>query len=106
MKVIKEGESWSIQQTCSGIGINGSGCGAILEIEEDDIYAIVKLIDAETPDFLYSQHDYCYTFRCPCCNIETEIKAYLPVDIKRRVLDRMGANVKKLRVSKDGRMYL
>lgn len=107
MKVLNEGKKWSIKHYCLGIGINGGGCGAVLEVEAEDIYAIPILKDEETPDFMYSKQDFCYTFKCPCCNIETDINASkLPTTVKRRALQNLRVSVKEIRLDVNGRMYL
>ncbi len=107
MEILKEGKKWSINSLCTGIGINGGGCGAELKIEADDIKAVIKLIDAETPDILYTKRDYCYTFKCPCCNIESEInEEELPIYVKRKALEKVSPSDKKIKVNKKGRVYL
>lgn len=107
MEVLEEGKKWSINYRCNGIGFPGGGCGALLKIEAEDIYAIIKNIDEETDEFMYSKSDYCYTFKCPCCNIETEIcEKELPINVKRQALSRLQKSVKDIRVTKNGRMYL
>lgn len=107
MKILEEGKKWSINCRCRGFGIIGGGCGALLEIEANDIYAIIKKVEDETSELMYLRDEYCYTFKCPCCNIETEIDGKdLPINIKRNALESLKPGVKEIRVSKDGRMYL
>lgn len=107
MKVLEEGQKWSIDYRCLGIGLPCGGCGALLNVEAEDIYAIVKKVDDETDEFMYSRNEYCYTFKCPCCNIETEIcEKDLPINVKRKALEKLKPSVKEIRVNKDGRMYL
>lgn len=66
MRVLKEGPGWSIEQTCTGKGNGGGGCGALLAVEKEDIY--------QTSNTDYTgDTDYYWTFRCPCCGVETDI---------------------------------
>jgi hypothetical protein len=69
MKVIKKGrkqQGWSHEFTCIGRGNGGGGCGAVLLVSEGDIY--------QTSSSHYDgSTDYYYTFRCPCCTVETDI---------------------------------
>ncbi len=107
MKILSEGKKWSTTCKCVGIGIEGGGCGATLEVEAEDIYAISVFKEDETPDFMYGRSEYCYTFKCPCCNIEAEICGdKLPINVKRQALDRIKKSAKVIRLTKNGRMYL
>ncbi len=70
MKILKVGLGWGIEQICTGKGNGGGGCGATLQVEKDDIYMTSKgYYDGST--------DYFYTFRCPCCQVETDIEEKL-----------------------------
>lgn len=107
MKILEKGKKWSIECRCKGIGLPYSGCGALLEIEADDIYVITKKVEDETDEFMYTRDEYCYTFRCPCCNIETSIdEAALPINVKRNAIEKFRPSIKEIKVKKDGRMYL
>lgn len=76
MKVLKEGTGWKIKQTCTGNGNGGGGCGALLEVEKDDLY-----ITSHTD--MTGETDYYYTFQCPCCKVETDIlESKLPYGIR------------------------
>lgn len=68
MKVLQEGNpnGWEIEQKCTGNGNGGGGCGARLLVGEDDIYLTTRHNENET-------EDYFYTFKCPCCGVETDI---------------------------------
>lgn len=105
MEILEQGKIWSIKEKCLGIG-DGGGCMALLEVEAEDIYAIARLKDIDNPSFMASAYDYCYTFRCPCCNIESEVRNELPITIKRRALANLKKSIKTIRVDKYGRMYL
>lgn len=68
MKVLQEGNpnGWEIEQECTGAGNGDGGCKARLLVSEDDIY-----ITTHTD---YSgETEYFYTFKCPCCKVETDI---------------------------------
>lgn len=106
MKILEEGKKWSIQSRCAGIGINGGGCGALIELEDDDIEVVLKLTDSVVEDEMYTEREYSYTFKCPCCNIESEINEDLPVLIREKVLARTKDGIKKIRLNNRGRMYL
>lgn len=69
MKVIKKGrkqKGWSSEHTCSGSGNGGGGCGAVLLVEQGDLYKTVSHCRDETEIFV--------TFRCSECGVETDIK--------------------------------
>ena len=89
MKVLQEGPGWSIKQKCTGIGNGGGGCGALLEVERNDIY-----LTSSTD--LSGETDYYFTFRCPCCDIETDVpEKDIPTIIKRNLFDQ-----KRMRLSR------
>lgn len=89
MKVLQEGPGWSIKQKCTGIGNGGGGCGALLEVEREDIY-----LTSSTA--LSGETDYYFTFRCPCCDIETDVpEREVPAIIKRNLFDQ-----KRMRLSR------
>lgn len=60
MKVIKPGSqlSWSIEATCTGAGNGRPGCGALLLVEEGDLFRTESNALHETTTYI--------TFRCPC----------------------------------------
>lgn len=70
MRILSPGENmtgrWVGKLTCTGKGNEGRGCGAALEVTEDDLYGT------------YSSHmgrfeTYYITFMCPCCGSETDV---------------------------------
>lgn len=67
MKVLEQGEGWHIKVRCTGSGNGGGGCNSLLQVEEDDIYVTSSTDISGWTDFYY-------TFRCPVCNVETDIK--------------------------------
>ena len=67
MKVIEQGPGWFYETRCTGNGNGGGGCNSLLHVEKNDIYTTSRtFIDGST--------DYYYTFRCPVCHQETDIK--------------------------------
>ena len=65
MKVIKHGRprnSWSGEYECTGQGSESGGCGALLLVEEDDLFETARF--CSDPDFFS-------TFRCPECGVWT-----------------------------------
>lgn len=78
MKVIKKGreqKGWAKEYKCTGNGNGGGGCGAILLVEEADLY--------RTSRYYYDgDADYYTTFRCSCCGVQTDIDP--PPNIKIR----------------------
>ena len=68
MKVIKPGreqKGWSQEFTCTGNGNGGGGCGAVLLIEEDDLYYTENSFMGETNRYT--------TFKCCACGVETDL---------------------------------
>ena len=69
MKVVKKGreqKGWASEFKCTGKGNGGGGCGAILLVEEGDLFQTVS-------DHYDGSTDYYTTFRCPCCKVKTDI---------------------------------
>lgn len=70
MKVIKEGVPgglWHPQVTCTGAGNGNHGCGAILELEESDLF------HTQHTDYGGDTEHY-ITIECPCCSRWTDIQ--------------------------------
>lgn len=68
VKVIKPGrdqKGWSIEWTCSGDGNGGGGCGAMLLVEQPDLFRTSKSCRDET--------DYFVTFKCMSCGVMTDL---------------------------------
>lgn len=68
MKIIKPGTPkgpWSKQVTCTGAGNGGGGCGAVLEVHEEDVYETWSSALHETYEY--------NTITCPECGYETDI---------------------------------
>lgn len=69
MKVIKKGrkqKGWSKECTCTGDGNGGGGCGAVLLVEQADLFQTSSSVRDETDHFV--------TFKCPDCEVLTDIK--------------------------------
>lgn len=70
MKVLKPGrkqQGWSTEVACTGNGNGGGGCGALLLVEEGDIYITQSShYDGSTDTYT--------TFRCTACGVETDIE--------------------------------
>lgn len=70
MKVLEKGtgqKGWSTKARCTGEGNGMGGCGALLLIEQKDLY--------HTHNYDYTGgHDVFNTFTCCECGVETDIK--------------------------------
>jgi hypothetical protein len=75
MRVIKKGRTqkgWASEFECTGKGNGNGGCGAILLVEQDDLY--------RTHSHHYDGSSSHYTtFRCSECGVETDVE--LPVHV-------------------------
>jgi hypothetical protein len=79
MKVIKKGRAqkgWAKEYECTGMGNGGGGCGAILLVEEADLYR------TSSCDYT-GDCDYFTTFRCGQCGVQTDIKD-CPIHVTRK----------------------
>jgi hypothetical protein len=68
MQTIRPGrkqKGWAIEQSCTGRGNGGGGCGALLLVEEDDVFCTYSHSRDETDVF--------YTFRCQECGVLTDL---------------------------------
>jgi hypothetical protein len=79
MKVLKPGVTvdWSAELACTGNGNGGGGCGAVLLVEEADLF----LTSAETFHFTSPRY---VTFRCVICGTESDVE-----HVPERVLQRL-----------------
>lgn len=69
MKVIKKGrpqKGWAKELACTGFGNGGGGCGAILLVEEGDLYPTGSSSCDGTSE-TYT------TFQCIACGVETDV---------------------------------
>jgi len=80
MKVLTPGrkqKGWAKESICTGKGNGEGGCGAVLLVEEDDMYLTFSShYDGSTDQY--------NTFKCCCCGVETDIK-----DVPTHVRDKM-----------------
>lgn len=68
MKVLKPGngaKGWSTETLCTGAGNKGGGCGALLLVEEADLFRTESHCRDETDTYA--------TFCCPECGVLTDI---------------------------------
>lgn len=68
MKVVKEGrpqKGWATEQTCTGAGNGKGGCGAVLLVEEADLF--------KTSSSCMGEVEHYVTFRCIACGVDTDI---------------------------------
>lgn len=85
MKILERKDAWFIEQICTGIGNSGGGCTSRLAVEKEDIYV------TSSSDYI-GDIDYYYTFRCPVCGVETDIKSSeIPYSIQRESLEKYKA---------------
>jgi len=78
MKVIKPGreqKGWSIETTCTGKGNGDGGCGAVLLVEEKDLFI--------TESHHHVDDDYFTTFKCMACEVLTDLD--VPATIKAKL---------------------
>lgn len=69
MKILKPGreqKGWAKELKCTGAGNDGGGCGALLLVEEADIF--------QTSSSALHETDYYITFKCAACGVFTDIK--------------------------------
>lgn len=81
MKVLQSGDGrsgWAKEFTCTGGGNGGGGCGALLLVEESDLFT--------THSYDYGGgHDVYITFKCPQCKCKTDVTG-----VPRHVTDKLG----------------
>lgn len=80
MKILKPGREqhgWTTEAYCTGEGNGGGGCGALLQVDESDLYRTSSgHYDGAT--------DYFVTFTCPSCRVETDLER-VPSTIEHRL---------------------
>lgn len=68
MKVLKKGKpqkGWAKNYKCTGKGNKGGGCGALLRVEEDDLFLTFSHAGNETTTYI--------GFKCCDCGVLTDI---------------------------------
>ncbi len=71
MKTLKKGrdqKGWSKEEKCTGLGNGGGGCGALLLVEQGDIFRTTSHARDETTNHV--------TFACHDCGVLTDMKIY------------------------------
>lgn len=80
MRVLKKGrpqKGWAKQFTCTGKGNGNGGCGAVLLVEEGDLF--------HTRSSCYDGSSETYTtFRCPECRVLTDVEVPSSVKVRSR----------------------
>ena len=69
MKVLEEGrpqKGWAKEFRCNGSGNSGGGCGALLLVEQGDLFRTENHCMGETDVFT--------TFECSQCQVWTDVK--------------------------------
>ena len=70
MKILKAGDNmsgvWAGKILCTGHGNGNTGCGALLEVSEEDLYGTHS-------SFMGRAETYYITILCPCCGAETDL---------------------------------
>jgi hypothetical protein len=72
MKIIEPGKiagKWSIKHRCTAWGNSGSGCGALLELEMDDL----RYYPGTGGEVTWGYRDPAVSFKCPCCGKLTDL---------------------------------
>lgn len=89
MKVLEKGSGWSIKVRCTGDGNGDGGCNSLLQVEKNDIFITTHTDIAGDTEFFY-------TFRCPVCEMKTDIpEDELPYSVRSDLLDEYRGICKK-----------
>lgn len=73
MKVLKPGreqKGWATEATCTGMGNGNGGCGAVLLVEESDLFQTSRLSYGD------QFPEYFATFECVACGVLTDLDNY------------------------------
>jgi hypothetical protein len=65
MKLLKEGKATSKEVECTGEGNGNDGCGALLLLEEGDLFFTYSHVKDETDRFI--------SFRCLYCGVLNDV---------------------------------
>jgi hypothetical protein len=81
VKLLKRGwkqQGWAMERTCSGAGYGGGGCGALLLVEEGDLFLTESHVRDETTTYI--------TFVCSECGVRTDINnAVIPAHVRAKL---------------------
>jgi len=69
MKILEPGRAqtgWAKEFRCTGKGNGDGGCGALLLVEQPDLY--------NTHHHCRDDHDVFTTFRCAACKVQTDVE--------------------------------
>ena len=89
MRIVKPGreqKGWSIETACTGNGNGGGGCGALLLVEEADLFLTFRNTFRNARDETTTY----VTFRCVSCNVPTDIQS-VPLRVQEAVRQRIEA---------------
>lgn len=79
MKVVQKGRpqaGWAEEFSCTGGGNGMGGCGAVLLVEEGDLFRTQSSARDEITQYT--------TFRCPECGVNTDIRG-VPSNVESRL---------------------
>lgn len=74
MKVLEPGrqqKGWATEAKCTGDGNQGGGCGALLLVEEPDVFRTMT-----GANYGGDSPEPCATFQCPSCGVLTDLKNF------------------------------
>ena len=92
MEIIEKGKKWIAKKRCRG---TGDGCGALLLVEEDDIFADISGIEND-------QFKCAYCFCCPECDCITEMsEKSLPAKVRKIALEKYNVELAKRKKEKN-----
>lgn len=83
MKVLELGKGWSVEMRCTGAGMGGGGCNALLEIVETDLLRVYG--------GGYTESDPYTAIKCPQCKRRTcleDMKIKVPTSIFKNVKEK------------------
>ena len=80
MKIIEEGNGWSIQERCTGKYLGDGGCNSLLLLSKEDLYFDREICDGHSTKYFFA-------FQCPLCGLWTNIEPdRVPYNIKKQLL--------------------
>jgi len=85
MRVLKKGrpqKGWATETKCTGKGNGNGGCGALLLVEQGDLFHTESHARDETTVYT--------TFRCCACGVLTDIDVPSHVQVARNEAEQLG----------------